>query len=174
MLLLHSPGPGGNVIRIGCSLCLLLLLAQQIHAQQSELHVNPGVRVRVAAPALTPEPVRGWVVSLTPDTLVLRSSAEGVRLHLPRPEIRLVEIGIGRDPWGRGLRGGTFGVLAGLVVGVAYSAANDLDLASIPLTFGMMTLGGVSGIVLGATTAPERWMRIYAPAPAASGATERP
>jgi hypothetical protein len=162
------------VIRIARLLgLLLLLLASDVQAQQSDLHVNPGIRVRVAAPDLAPDPVRGWVVALRPDTLVLRSSAEGVRLHLPRAQVRMVEIGIGRDRVGRGMRGGTIGMLGGLVLGAAVSAANDLDLAAIPLTLGTMTLGGLSGLVLGATTAPERWMRIYTAEPRDATAPER-
>jgi hypothetical protein len=152
---------------------LLLLLAPPLVAQRAELHVNPGARVRISAPELAAERLRGQVESLSADTLVLFAGTRGVRLHIPRTAVHTVEMSTGRNVARRAAIGGALGTLGGFGAGVALSAYHDLDLASIPVTLFMMLTGAVSGAIVGGFTAPERWWLIYS-SPAPTSASGRP
>lgn len=95
-----------------CAAVLMTPVAGMSQVSQREvIPVDPGSRVRIAAPVFGPEKRVGTVVSLTHDTLVLRQGASTAFQPVVTSEITSLEISNGTHT--RKAKGALWGLLIG-------------------------------------------------------------
>ncbi|HEV7994266.1 MAG TPA: hypothetical protein VGP25_20750 [Gemmatimonadaceae bacterium] len=150
------------------TLAVLLILAcsstsplgAQIATRPDEL--QPGVKVRVAAPGIVAGRYVGTVLSRAGDTLTV-GSPNGLPFVLPMSRISSLEISRGKSHADGAVRGIKWGAPIGAAFGlVTMSALNDCyecSGADIKLSWvGLSTLSGVGyGALIGALIGRERW-----------------
>jgi hypothetical protein len=126
---------------------------------------GPGSRIRVAAPALSSDPIYGRLVVLGGDSLVMTSAADA-RLRLELSTVHRVEVSEGRERLRWGAIAGLGGLIAGMVIGGKAGGQNDVNgLGALAGGVAGMIVGLPLGALGGAVFAPERWRTAWVPRP---------
>lgn len=139
-----------------------LVAGSSLAAQSSLAHVQlpSGVRVRVTAPTVLPEPVVGRVVARTDEGLMISRNEGRVQITFSPEQIQLLEVSEGRNRGQWALMGGLGGMAAGALIGGWQGGRNDPSGFGGALGF---IAGGITGLFAGAIggglLAPERWER---------------
>lgn len=130
------------------------------------LGVSEGSRVRVTAPAVSPERLVGRVAALTADSLLLTRGA-GARLQIDTRQVQAMSVSAGRNRWGWALRGAGIGFLAGGIAGgIAGGHGDSSGLGGLVGFLAGVIVGTPLGAGIGAAAAPERWTPVRLPPPA--------
>ncbi|HVG43847.1 MAG TPA: hypothetical protein VM890_03925 [Longimicrobium sp.] len=130
------------------------------------LGVSAGSRVRVTAPAVSPEPMKGRVVDLTADSLLLARGG-GARLQIDTREVQALAVGAGHARFAWALKGAAVGFLAGAILGAqAAGRGDDSGLGALVGFVAGAIVGTPLGAGIGAAAAPERWTPVRLPPPA--------
>jgi hypothetical protein len=135
------------------------LLAIHLLAVQTAPILKPGDRVRVIAPAVSPDPVVGTLVTLGADTLVVQDSATW------RFAFGAVQrVGVSRGRKSNAVVGAGYGLLAGVGVGLLITSSCEPDLIFNSKAQCMLAgaiffgaAGTLVGAVTGAFVRTERW-----------------
>ncbi len=152
-------------------IALLLVASPNLLAQDSS-QVLPGTRVRVTAPAVDANPLKGTVVAVSPETLTL--AVEGLvgetwdpRLEIPVESVTGLELSRGKySRLGKGaLIGGLIGGGLGFGLGVAAAAESggfyDPGAEAIPMAAALLgVMGAGVGGVIGLLSPGERWEEV--------------
>jgi hypothetical protein len=93
------------------------------------------------------------------DTLFLKKKDASVE-PVPITAISVLEASRGRQRWLWGLLGATAGFFAGGLLGVQTYDTGESDIDGILAATAGAAIGTVSGAIIGAIMAPERWKRI--------------
>ncbi|MDP9200997.1 MAG: hypothetical protein M3P26_03555 [Gemmatimonadota bacterium] len=103
------------------TLCAIVLIAPATGLSQmsvaNEVRVDAGSRVRIASPVFGSKKQVATVVSITPDTLVLRQGASTTYRSIATSDITALEISSGR--YSRKAKGALWGSLIGAGAGAA-------------------------------------------------------
>jgi hypothetical protein len=135
---------------------VLLPMAAPLVAQQAELPIEPGQRVRVEAPTL----FEGWrvgaVTRLGVDTLFLRRGAfTGAGSDDPIPVAALSRIQVSEYRRSHAGKGAWIGALAGFALGAVVGGVLDAtkaaewDSPAGAMTAGLAGIGGAAGALIG-------------------------
>lgn len=152
-------------MRFMSTLCAIALMTPVVGFSQTaapaDTRLDVGSRVRIAAPVFGPKKQVGTIVSLTPDTLVLRQGASITTRPVAMSDITTVEVSRGTHTrkgkgalWGLLLGAGT-GAVLGYALYEEPKCANDQLFGCIvilgPNSKGSnAVLSGVGGGILGA------------------------
>lgn len=142
-------------------------LAAQTPAQaptQGPLRLDPGTRIRVTAPTLTPGKVVGNAVSIDHEWLSLTQPDSASQSWIRLAFVDTVEVSRGRSRRRRALKGSSWGAFLGGGLGVI---AGGLAAKNLPTNsqesaalgaVGVGLVGGLIGAAIGAIRpGPERW-----------------
>jgi len=130
------------------------------------LGVSEGSRVRVTAPAVSPERLVGRVAGLTADSLLLTRGA-GARLQIDTRQVQAMSVAAGHNRWGWALRGAGVGFLVGGILGAQAGGNGDhTGLGALAGFVAGVITGTPLGAGVGALAAPERWTPVRLPPPA--------
>ena len=146
-------------------LLTLLLMVPWVGAPAQQLaELAPGARVRIEAPGVVAGRYSGTVLSRTPDTVVVASSAASI-VRVPVSSLTSEEVSRGKSrsrgamngvPWGAGV-GLVFGLLTSGVSGDAgYGSKGEY------LAFNVAA-GAIWGALIGAIAGAERWDSFHLP-----------
>lgn len=139
---------------------LVVAAAMRLPAQSAApLGVSVGQRVRVQAPALFGDKRKGDVFAPVGDTLFLKKKDASVE-PVPVNAISVLEVSRGRQRWLWGFLGATAGFFAGGLLGVQTYDTGESDIDGILAATAGAAIGTVSGAIIGAIAAPERWKKI--------------
>lgn len=153
-------------IRAALAATLLALCAPDLPAQDaSSSGPVAGMRVRVLAPTLDPQPFVGRMVAIGGDSLLLAATGGLATARLPRAVVARVDASDGHDRLGSALRYGGIGLVAGSVLGViaVRHEAHGNPLVPMAGAFAGAVLGAPIGATIGAILAPERWRTVWTP-----------
>ena len=140
----------------------LVSASAELNAQTSApIGVSVGQRVRVEAPAVFQERHKGNVLAPVIDTLFLKEKNSSVQ-PVPVNAIMTLEVSRGRQRWLWGFLGATAGFFAGGLLGAQTYQTGESDIDGILAAIAGAAIGTVSGGIIGAVAAPERWRRVYA------------
>ena len=149
--------PSANTFRVAG---FFVLLAASTAAAQTAtpIGVSVGQRVRVQAPTIFGDKRKGDVFGPVADTLFLkrREAVEAV----PVSAITSLEVSRGRQRWLWGFLGATAGFFAGGLLGAQTYDTGESDIDGILASIAGAAIGTVSGAIVGAVAAPERWKKI--------------
>ena len=113
---------------------------------------DSGTRIRVWT---EPGRTSGYLVRITPDSIMLRRERTGPALAWPRGAVRRLEVSRGRK--GHFWLGLGAGAVVGLVAGAAAADATSGEFAAGVVGLGVWLGGTVAGGVTGALIRTERW-----------------
>lgn len=143
-------------------------------AQQAPAALAPGARVRIVAPALSPEQIGGTVVSVDSSWVHLASPGPASERWLHLSMVQSAELSLGKDRGRRAFWGSTWGAFLGVGTGVISGALLARNLPTGVATsaalgaVGVGLVGGGIGAGIGALTPRERWQPYrFTPAAAA-------
>jgi len=130
------------------------------------LGVSEGSRVRVTAPAVSPERLVGRVAALTADSLLLTRGA-GARLQIDSRQVQAISVSAGRNRFVWALKGAGIGFLVGGILGAQAGGHGDhTGLGALAGFVAGVVTGTPLGAGIGAAAAPERWTSVRIPPPA--------
>jgi len=154
-------------MRLGLVVCFALLpfaaspLLAQSGLAYSEL--QPGAKLRVAAPGIVAGRYEGTLLSRTPDTLKL-GSPNGAPVAIPIARLTSVEVSRGKSHTAGALRGMMWGAPIGLVAGILSASAVTGECIGCTDDYskgGWIALSTFSGVLwgagIGALVGRERW-----------------
>jgi hypothetical protein len=134
--------------------------ALRVSAQTAApIGVSVGQRVRVQAPPLFEDRRKGDVFAPVIDTLFLKKKDAAVQ-PIPVSAITSLEVSRGRQRWLWGFLGATAGFFAGGLLGAQTYDTGESDIDGILASIAGAAIGTVSGAIIGAVAAPERWKKI--------------
>ncbi|HEX2188846.1 MAG TPA: hypothetical protein VHG51_08115 [Longimicrobiaceae bacterium] len=134
-----------------------------LRAQQAPPALAQGARVRIAAPALSQDPISGTVLSVDSGWVHLSSADPAAERWLHLSMVESAELSLGKDRGRRAFRGSTWGAFLGVGAGVISGALLARNLPTGVGTsaaigaVGVGLLGGGIGAGIGALTPRERW-----------------
>ena len=132
------------------------------------LGVSAGSRVKVTASTVSPEPMKGRVVDLTADSLLL-ARGEGARLQIDTRRVESLSVAAGHARFAWALKGAGIGFLAGAILGAQAGGRGDHSgLGALAGFVAGVIVGTPLGAGIGAVAAPERWTPVPLPPPARS------
>jgi hypothetical protein len=127
------------------------------------LGVSEGSRVRVTAPAVSPERMVGTVAALTADSLLLTRGA-GARLQIDTRHVQAISVAAGRNRFAWALKGAGIGFLVGGILGAQAGGHGDHSgLGALAGFVAGVVAGTPLGAGIGALAAPERWTPVRLP-----------
>jgi hypothetical protein len=156
---------------------VLVALARTPAGAQERALPAVGDRVRIAWRAVAPQTLRGELLEVRGDTLVVRRDDSSQRVEVPIAEVGLIEVRRLRGPMeGLGhalLIAVPIGAASGFAVGTIAESdgcADECGLFSGLLTIGGAALGTVVGTVVGIAWPGEKWAAVpIRPAAGAGG-----
>jgi hypothetical protein len=156
---------------------LLGLAAAPLRAQQRTAPAA-GDRVRISLQGASPGTLRGELVEVRGDTLVIVRDSTLRRVHVPLSEVERVQVRIRRSPW-EGLQRGLLvgvpigfggGYLYGWVLEGGFGCRYECGLAPAILSVGGAGLGTLLGTIFGVAMPGGKWVTLPTAAPAPMGA----
>ena len=164
----HSTGAEmrehGDIVRrtLASFFASALLLPTLTHAQLSE--VQPGQRVRLVVPAITPNRLNATFVRATHDSVWLRDASSKTHIGFYRaPTLVLLQSHVTELDMLRGKsrrKGAMRGALIGSILPTLLYATTDKNSYGVLAAYG---LGGIlvpAGTLIGAAIGAEHWMRV--------------
>ena len=147
--------------RLGIVALVIAASSTSMSAQgATQLGVSAGQRVRVQAATVFPEKQKGVVVAPPVDTLFLKQKNSVVQ-SVPVNAITMLEVSRGRQRWLWGFLGATTGFFAGGLLGAQTFDTGEGDIYGVLAATAGAVIGTISGGIVGAIAAPERWHRVY-------------
>jgi hypothetical protein len=117
--------------------------------------LEPGLRVRVSAPSVTPELIVGVLMAQTADTIDV-VTADRIRRLVPAAAIQRLEVSEGGNRGARSFNGAMIGGAAGALAALIFrDKGAKPDLGNAAFT------GASIGLVIGALTGGERWTPVF-------------
>ena len=113
--------------------------------------IVPGKRVRIKAPSVFDRPLVGSIVTVSADSLVLRSEKQSTPLTIPLASVTNLEVSWARES--NAGKGSVIGLLAGAGIGFAIGSTKGPfgDTGSKETGAGLAALFGLGGLMLGGT-----------------------
>ena len=153
--------------------CALLCSVSHSLAAQQAVDISVGTRVRIRLPEALPQPesrlqrwqlLRGEVIRVAPDTLLLRPAPGLGELAVPLSQVQQLERSLGRQSRGESalLEGIEWAVGGALTLAISYErSGSDYGVVNRGEAAALGAgIGFVTGALWGALTPAEKWRRV--------------